>query len=111
MTGIVKYMIDQSKPAAVELKNLKETKNFMAFDDVTIIGFFEQPEGQLYDSFVEAAEKTRNDFKIGYTINPDVFKNYKVKKNLIVIFYPEIFWSKYEPRTKSYKTVINFYYF
>ena len=84
-------MLDQAKPAAIELKSVKEAKRFMVYDDVTIIGFFEYPDGQLYEAFVEAAEKTRNDFKIGYTTKPDVIKRFKAAKNYIVMFYPEIF--------------------
>jgi hypothetical protein len=46
-------MLDQSKPAAKTLNSVKEAQKFMVFDDVTIIGFFNHPEGALFDAFIE----------------------------------------------------------
>uniref|UniRef100_A0A915ETN3 Protein disulfide-isomerase n=1 Tax=Ditylenchus dipsaci TaxID=166011 RepID=A0A915ETN3_9BILA len=100
--GIVNYMIEQSMDAAKELMSVKEAQKFMAFDDVTIIGFFNHPEGALFEAFIEAAEKTRSDFTVGYTTNKDVMKHFKASPNHIVLFHPEIYWSKYEPRTRVY---------
>ncbi|KAI1717324.1 thioredoxin domain-containing protein [Ditylenchus destructor] len=100
--GIVKYMLEQSKPAAKELKTVKEAQKFMAFDDVTIIAFFNAAQGPLMDAFTEAAEKARGDFTVAWTTSKEVRKHFKANPDHIVLFYPEIFWSKYEPRTRVY---------
>lgn len=100
--GIVKHMLEQSTAAAKELNSVKDVQKFMRTDDVTVIGFFEAPQGNLFDAFNEAAEKTRKDFTVGYTTNPEVWKHFKASPEHIVLFYPEIFRSKYEPRSRTY---------
>uniref|UniRef100_A0A0N5AJ78 Protein disulfide-isomerase n=1 Tax=Syphacia muris TaxID=451379 RepID=A0A0N5AJ78_9BILA len=100
--GIVKYMIEQSKPAAHKLQTIKEAQRYMQKQDITIIGFFASDESKLFEAFNDAAEMTREEFKLGYTLEPELIKHFKVKPNDIVIFYPEIFWSKYEPKRVVY---------
>jgi protein disulfide-isomerase A4 len=102
--GIVKYMLQQAKPAAKPLKTVKAAQRLFSKDDVTIIGFFATEESKSYEAFTEAAEMTRPEFtSIGYTTDPEVMKHYKAKPNDIVLFYPEIFWSKFEPRSRTYR--------
>uniref|UniRef100_A0A914Y5W4 Protein disulfide-isomerase n=1 Tax=Panagrolaimus superbus TaxID=310955 RepID=A0A914Y5W4_9BILA len=102
--GIVKYMLQQAKPAAKPLKTVKAAQRLFSKDGVTIIGFFATEESKSYEAFTEAAEMTRPEFtSIGYTTDPEVMKHYKAKPNDIVLFYPEIFWSKFEPRSRTYR--------
>jgi protein disulfide-isomerase A4 len=101
--GIVKYMLDQAKPAAKELKSVKEAQRLFSKDDVTIIGFFATTDSASFQAFSDAAEMTRPEFtSVGYTVDPAVIKHYKAQPNQIVIFYPEIYWSEYEPRSRTY---------
>jgi protein disulfide-isomerase A4 len=102
LLGIVKYMLEQSKPAARLLKSAKEVKAFMAQKDVTIIGFFASDSGRLFEAFTEAAERTRGDFTTGYVLEESVRKELKAKVGNIVLYQPEIFQSKYEPKSKTY---------
>uniref|UniRef100_A0AC34Q5G3 Protein disulfide-isomerase n=2 Tax=Panagrolaimus sp. JU765 TaxID=591449 RepID=A0AC34Q5G3_9BILA len=102
--GIVKYMLEQSKPAARPIKTVKEAQRLMLKDDVTIIGFFATEESRTFESFKDAAEMTRPEFTaVGYTTDPEVMKHFKAKPNDIVLFHPEIYWSKYEGKTKTYR--------
>ena len=102
--GIVKYMLEQSRPAAKPLKTVKEAQRLMLKDDVTIIGFFATEESRTFESFKDAAEMTRPEFtSVGYTTDPEVMKHFKAKPNDIVLFYPEIYHSKFEPKTRTYR--------
>jgi len=101
--GIIKYMLEQARPAAKHLKTIKEAQRIFLKDDVTIIGFFATEDSRSFEAFKEAAEKTRPEFKaVGYTTEPEVLKHFKAKPNDIVIYYPEIYWSKNEPRSRTY---------
>lgn len=53
-TGIVKYMIEQAKPAARNLNTIKEVQRFMQKADVTVIGFFRDENSNLIDPLKEA---------------------------------------------------------
>lgn len=104
--GIVKYMLEQSKPAAQELRTVTEARKFINEYDVTIIGFFASTDSTQFEAFSDAAESTRPEFKsVGYTTDPAVFKEFKAKPNDVIIFYPKIFHSKFEDSTKAYNKV------
>ncbi|CAG9535168.1 unnamed protein product [Cercopithifilaria johnstoni] len=96
--GIVKYMLEQAEPALKEITSVKEAQNFMRKDDVTIVGFFSDGKAELLDSLNDAAELLRDDFTIAVCSELDVKKHFKIDSDRIVIFYPEIYWSKYEPK-------------
>lgn len=96
--GIIKYMIEQSKPASKLLRTIKEIHNFTVLNDVTIIGFFESESIPLFDAFNDASEKTRGDFATAYVLDPSIRRTMKAEENKIFIYYPEIFWSKYESK-------------
>lgn len=98
-------MVQQSKPAAVQLKSIKEVQKFSVFNDVTIIGFFEAAQGKFFDSFIDSAENTRNDFVVGYTIDSSIIQHFKAKPNTVVLYQSELFWSKYEPRSFTFDRV------
>uniref|UniRef100_A0A0K0D2H9 Calsequestrin n=1 Tax=Angiostrongylus cantonensis TaxID=6313 RepID=A0A0K0D2H9_ANGCA len=100
--GIVNYMIDQSKPAAKKLSNVGSIERFMEKDDVTIIGFFTTDSVSL-EAYSDAAEMLREEFKsMGYTDDSNTLKNYGAKPNDIIIFYPSIFHSKFEPKVRTF---------
>jgi mRNA-degrading endonuclease HigB of HigAB toxin-antitoxin module len=103
-------MLEQSKPAAQELRTPSEARKLMSEYDITIIGFFASTESIQFQAFSDAAETTRPEFKlVGYTTDPSVFKAYKAKPNDVIIFYPKIFHSKFEEKTKTYNKVGNIY--
>lgn len=103
--GILNHMMLQASPAATELKTLKKVKSFMPAEDVAIIGFFEVDEGKYFEVFMDAAEKTRNDFTVGYTKSDALRQHFNAKKNSIVVFYPELFHSKFEPKSVAFERV------
>lgn len=48
---------------------------------------------------------TRGDFAIGACLDASVADHFKVSMNRIVIFFPELFWSKYEPKQIVFEKV------
>ncbi|VDK52653.1 unnamed protein product, partial [Cylicostephanus goldi] len=101
--GIVKFMQEQSLPAAKKLGSVGEVQRFMQKEDVTVIGFFESDASPAFEPFSEAAEMLREDFKfIGWVSDPEAFKKYDAKPNDMIIFYPTLFQSKFEPKSRTY---------
>ncbi|CAJ0600087.1 unnamed protein product [Cylicocyclus nassatus] len=101
--GIVKFMQEQALPAAKKLGSVGAVQRFMQKEDVTIIGFFESDASPAFEPFSEAAEMLRQDFKyIGWVSDPEAFKKYDAKPNDMIIFYPTLFQSKFEPKSRTY---------
>ncbi|GMS89584.1 hypothetical protein PENTCL1PPCAC_11759 [Pristionchus entomophagus] len=104
--GMVKYMVDQSAPAAKKLNGLKEVDRWMDKNDVTIIGFFATEDGPSFEAYADAAEMLREEFKtMGWTSDPAAFKKYDAKPNDVIVFYPALFQSKFEPKSRTYNKV------
>ncbi|KAI6241659.1 putative protein disulfide-isomerase A4 [Aphelenchoides fujianensis] len=104
--GIVKFMLEQATPSAVELRTVSEARKFMLDTDVTIIGFFAGTDSKSFEAFSDASEIVRGEFNaVGYTTDPSVFKEFKAKPNEIILFHPKIFQSKFEEKTKSFHQV------
>ncbi|CAJ0942483.1 unnamed protein product, partial [Mesorhabditis belari] len=98
--GIVNFMNKLSAPAAQKLDTLKDVEKFMNKMDTTVIGFFnKETEASI---FVETAEKLRDIFQLAYTTNADLFKKYDAKNGDIIIFYPSVFQSKFEPKSRTF---------
>ena len=43
---------------------------------------------------------------MGYTLDKAAFKKYDAKPNDIIIFYPALFHSKFEPKSRTYNKVL-----
>uniref|UniRef100_A0A1I8EAK4 protein disulfide-isomerase n=1 Tax=Wuchereria bancrofti TaxID=6293 RepID=A0A1I8EAK4_WUCBA len=101
--GIVKHMLEQAKPALRKINSVKEAQHFMRKDDITVIGFFSDEKAKLLDSLSEAAEMVRNDFSIAVCLQVNIKKYFKIDSDQIVIFFPEIYWSKYDSKQIVYE--------
>ncbi|GMR42615.1 hypothetical protein PMAYCL1PPCAC_12810 [Pristionchus mayeri] len=104
--GITQYMLDQASPAAKKLQGLKEVERWMDKKDVTIVGFFATEDGPSFEAYSDAAEMLREEFKtMGWTSDPAAFKKYDAKPNDVIVFYPALFQSKFEPKSRTYNKV------
>ncbi|VDN81419.1 unnamed protein product [Brugia pahangi] len=101
--GIVKHMLEQAEPALRKINSVKEAQHFMRKDDITVIGFFSDGKAKLLESLSEAAEMVRNDFSIAVCLQVNTKKYFKIDSDQIVIFFPEIYWSKYESKQIVYQ--------
>ncbi|PIO60113.1 thioredoxin, partial [Teladorsagia circumcincta] len=76
---------------------------FMEKEDVTIVGFFTSEDSTTFKAYSAAAEILRENFQnIGYTTDTKAFKKIDAKPDDVIIFYPPIFQSKFEPKSRKY---------
>ncbi|VDN04299.1 unnamed protein product [Thelazia callipaeda] len=103
--GIVSYMTQEAEPALKKVATVKEAQRFMLKNDVTIIGFFADESEIILDALSDAGkpEITRNDLNIAVCLEKDVAQHFQINEDKIVIFFPEIYWSKYEPNQIVYE--------
>lgn len=71
--GIVKYMRAQVGPSSKDLKSLKDFEDFVAKDEVAVVGFFEK-ETDLKGSFLKLADKLREKVRFAHSSLPQVLK-------------------------------------
>ncbi|CAJ0581139.1 unnamed protein product, partial [Mesorhabditis spiculigera] len=98
--GLVNHMLKLAEPAAKKIDSLKDWEKFVSKMDTTILGFYKTADGP--NTFVETAEKLRDIFSLGYTSNAELFKKYDAKEGDIIIFYPAVFHSKFEPKSRTF---------
>ncbi|XP_022080080.1 protein disulfide-isomerase A4-like [Acanthaster planci] len=97
--GILDYMRKQAGDSSEHLTSSRALKQFLEFqDDISIVGFFKTEEENLYKAYLEAGNDLREDYRFGHTFDHQLMNQYKVNPNSIVIFMPERFQSKYEPK-------------
>jgi len=85
--SIVSFMKRQAKPAVTALASAEELEEFIKDDKVSIVGFFNSPDGQEYTTFAQTAESLRNNFGFGVVVgNAEVNKHYDVSAPNVVLF-------------------------
>ncbi|XP_048859390.1 protein disulfide-isomerase A4-like [Brienomyrus brachyistius] len=98
--GIVDYMSDQSGPPSKPVQTLKQVQEFIKDgDDVVIVGVFASDQDSAYETYLEACNNLRDDFKFLHTFNSDVAKFLKSSSGQVVMMQPEKFHSKYEKKS------------
>ncbi|EDO32930.1 predicted protein [Nematostella vectensis] len=102
--GIASYMRSQVGPSSRILSSLKAVQDFMKEkDDVTIMGFFDGEDDKMLESYLEANNDVRDDYPFAHTFDAAAKKHFGIKKSSIVLFQPERFLSKYEPKHFVYE--------
>ncbi|XP_033639191.1 protein disulfide-isomerase A4-like [Asterias rubens] len=98
--GIVDFMRKQAGDSSKLLASAKDLKNFLqeGQDDVRIVGFFKTEEEGMYKTYLNAGNDLREDYSFGHTFDHQLMNKYKVNPNSIVLFIPERFQSKFEPK-------------
>ncbi|RDX86423.1 Protein disulfide-isomerase, partial [Mucuna pruriens] len=67
--GIADYLKKQIGPASTEIKSVDDVTAFIAENKVAIVGVFPKFYGEEFDNFTVLAEKLRDDYGFGYTLN------------------------------------------
>lgn len=104
--GIAKFMRAQVGPSAKELLNVKSAEEYLAKEDVSVVGFFESESSELKSVFVKLADKLRESVRFGVSSNKDVLAKYGYTNN-IVLFRPKHLSNKFEPDFLVYEGAAN----
>lgn len=83
--GIVNWLKKKTGPAAQSLNSVDEAKTFVGKDDVVVVGFFKDAESDAAKAFTAAALAT-DDVPFGVTSNSEVFAEYKISGDAVVLF-------------------------
>lgn len=97
-SGIADYMHKQSGEAAKLLPTMKEVKRRDSKDMAIIIGFFDNLQDPTLRTYMDVANDKREDLNFGYTLLPEARDLYKVNVGQVVVFTPEKFYTKFEPK-------------
>lgn len=98
--GIVKYMKAQVGPSSKELTCVADLDKFLAYNDVSVVGFFEK-ESDLKVAFLKLADKQREKVRFAHSTHSDVLKKQGVKDN-IILFHPTHLHNKFEDNVITY---------
>ena len=92
-------MQNQVGPSSKILSSLKAVTDFQKdADDLVILGFFENDEDKLLETYYAANNDLRDDYKFGHTFDAAAKKRFNIKKSSIIMVHPEKFRSTYEPK-------------
>jgi protein disulfide isomerase family A protein 3 len=93
--GIAKYMRAQVGPSAKDLLNVKATEEFLAKEDVSVVGFFSSDSSDLKSAFLKVAEKLRETTRFALSSNKDVLTKFG-HSDKIVLYRPKHLNNKFE---------------
>lgn len=93
--GIAKYMRAQVGPSAKDLLNVKATEEFLAKEDVSVVGFFSSDSSDLKSAFLKVAEKLRETTRFALSTNKDVLTKFG-HSDKIVLYRPKHLNNKFE---------------
>ncbi|KAH3795949.1 probable protein disulfide-isomerase A4 [Dreissena polymorpha] len=102
--GIVDYMHKQSGEAAKLLSTLEAVKKLQDTEQPTVVGFFDNLEDAKLRLYMDVANEKRDDLTFGYTLLSEARDLYRVNPGSVVMFTPEKFHTKFEPKYHVLKT-------
>lgn len=82
---IVNWLKKKTGPPCTTLDDVDAAKKFAESDEVVVIGFFMDVDSTDAKSYISAA-KTIDDVPLGITSNADIFAEYKMEKDGVVLF-------------------------
>lgn len=83
--GIVNWLKKKTGPAAESLNSVDEATTFVNKAEVVVVGFFKDTESDAAKAFTAAALAT-DDVPFGVTSNSEVFAEYKISGDAVVLF-------------------------
>ncbi|KAI9010677.1 hypothetical protein DFJ74DRAFT_685329 [Hyaloraphidium curvatum] len=83
--GIVSYMKKQALPAMSEV-TAKNAETFIDSDKVVVVGFFTGADTAEYKALLAVANKLRDDYIFGATVDEEVTAKHGVKSPAVVLF-------------------------
>ncbi|XP_002732815.1 protein disulfide-isomerase A4-like [Saccoglossus kowalevskii] len=98
--GIISYMQKQAGDSSIMIDDKKALKLLISNkeSDISVVGFFESKDDELYQTYLDTGNSLRDDFDFMHTFDKESRDYYKAKPGNIVMFVPERFQSKYEEK-------------
>lgn len=96
--GIVNYMIMQQGEASKLKLSVKDVKSSMKQDEIYVMGFFDNLNDPKLRMYMDAANTMREEFSFGHTLDPKIRDAYKTNPQTVLVFTPERYYTKYEPK-------------
>uniref|UniRef100_A0A673KI75 Protein disulfide-isomerase n=1 Tax=Sinocyclocheilus rhinocerous TaxID=307959 RepID=A0A673KI75_9TELE len=85
VTGITRWLERHTGPSATVLNDVKSAEALLDANDVVVVGFFQDLEGDKAKTFYDVT-LIAVDVNFGITSNPELFKKYDVKSDSLVLF-------------------------
>ncbi len=82
---IVTWVEKKTGPPAITMDSVEDAKKFVEDNEIAIIGFFSDVEGEAAGTFKDVAG-SMDDFKFGITASSDVGSEYSISGDAIVLF-------------------------
>ena len=92
--AIVKFMKRQSGDASLLKETAKAARNTISKYDISVVGYFENENTPLFKTYMEAANKMRNDYNFYHTFA----QGKDIQQNSIAVFLPSQLISKFESK-------------
>ncbi|XP_040042015.2 protein disulfide-isomerase A2 [Gasterosteus aculeatus] len=83
--GIIRWLERRAGPGAPLLDSADSAARFIEAHNITVIGFFHNPESEAVKVFKEVALDLA-DTEFALSASPEVFQKYEVKANSVVLF-------------------------
>uniref|UniRef100_A0A672MW12 Protein disulfide-isomerase n=1 Tax=Sinocyclocheilus grahami TaxID=75366 RepID=A0A672MW12_SINGR len=83
--GITRWLERHTGPSATVLNDVKSAEALLDANDVVVVGFFQDLEGDKAKTFYDVT-LIAVDVNFGITSNPELFKKYDVKSDSLVLF-------------------------
>ncbi|XP_062572730.1 protein disulfide-isomerase A4-like, partial [Saccostrea cucullata] len=96
--GIVNYLIKQQGEASKLKLSVKDVKSSMKPSEIFVMGFFDNLNDPKLRIYMDAANTMREEFSFGHTLDPSIADAFKTNPGTVLVFNPERFYTKYEPK-------------
>ncbi|KAL1282712.1 hypothetical protein QQF64_001515 [Cirrhinus molitorella] len=83
--GFTRWLERHTGPSATVLNDVKSAEALLDANDVVVVGFFQDLEGDNAKTFYDVT-LIAVDYDFGITSNPELFKKYDVKSDTVVLF-------------------------
>ncbi|KAG9476067.1 hypothetical protein GDO78_002897 [Eleutherodactylus coqui] len=102
--GIIDFMIEQAGPPSTLVQTVKQVQEHLRDgSDATVIGVFRDGQEKLFQTYQDAANALREDFKFYHAFSSDIASFLKVQPGQLVVMHPDRFQSKYEAKKHLFK--------
>lgn len=97
----------QVGPSSKLLKTKKAVVDFVKdWEDIVIMGFFQDENDQLLTTYLEANNDIRDDFRFGHTFDSEARKAFGFKTSTVALIHPEKYISKHEEKYITFKVLV-----